>query len=145
MENDENPSVQREDGEAVQRRRHQDDVLVEALAEGMSYAPAAELAGHLSARSVRRRMSDPQFAALVYQRRGQRAAEITGVLVGLARRAVDTLADCLDAQRPADRIRAAQVVLGELHRFRDQLDLEERIRSLEEATFEAAGRCRDDE
>jgi len=118
--------------EAVERRHHQDEVLVEALAEGLNYAAAGELA-HVSARTVRRRMADCGFATAVSQRRSQRAGEVTGVLVGLARHAVATLEDCLDAERPADRIRAAQVVLSELHRFRDQFDLEERLRQVEEA------------
>jgi hypothetical protein len=76
-------------------------------------------------------MAEDRFATLVAQRRSQRVGEVTGVLAGLARRAVATLEDCLDAERPADRIRAAQVVLSELHRFRDQIDLEDRISRLE--------------
>lgn len=130
--------------EAAQRRRHQDEVLVEALAEGISYSLAGELA-QVSARTVRRRMSDLVFAAGVHQRRAQRVGEVTGVLVGLARRAVATLEECMDAERPSDRIRAAQAVLGELHRFRDQLDLEERLRLLEQAAFQPAGTEWDDE
>jgi hypothetical protein len=100
---------------------------------------------HVSARTVRRRMSDPEFAARVHQRRGQRVGEVTGVLVGLARRAVATLEACMDAERPSDRIRAAQAVLGELHRFRDQHDLEDRLLLLEQAAFQPAGTDRDDE
>ena len=122
------------EGESVRRRADQDDVLVEALAQGLDYAAAGELA-HLSARTVRRRMARPSFAALVQQRRGQRVGELTGVLVGLAERAVATLRECMDADRPGDRIRAAQVVLGELHRFRDQCDVEDRLRQLEQAAF----------
>jgi hypothetical protein len=76
-------------------------------------------------------MAEGRFATLVAQRRSERVAEVTSLLTGLARRAVGTLEDCLDAERPADRIRAAQVVLAELHRFRDQVDLEDRISRLE--------------
>jgi hypothetical protein len=130
--------------EAAHRRRHHDEVLVEALADGMSYPAAGELA-NVSARTVRRRVSDPVFAARVQQRRGQRVGEVTGLLAGLARRAVATLAGCMDAERPSDRIRAAQAVLGELHRFRDQHDLEERLRLLEQQAFQPAGTDWDDE
>lgn len=118
--------------ESGRRRQHQDEVLVEALAEGLSYVAAGQLA-RVSARTVRRRMSDGGLGALVAERRSQRAGQVTGVLVGLAGRAVATLGDCLAAERPADRIRAAQVVLSELHRFRDQVDLEERLCQLEAA------------
>ena len=119
--------------EVAGRRGLGDEVLVEALAEGLSYSAAAELA-NVSPRTVRRRMAEAGFAMLVAQRRSQRVAEVTGVLTGLARRAVATLEDCLDAERPADRIRSAQVVLSELHRFRDQVDLEDRISRLENPT-----------
>jgi hypothetical protein len=120
------------EGEAVERRHRQDEVLVEGLAGGLDYAAAGELA-HVSARTVRWRMADGGFAAAVSQRREQRVGEVTGVLGGLAGRAVATLEACLDVDRPADRIRAAQVVLSELRRFRDQVDLEQRLRQVEEA------------
>jgi transposase len=129
---------ERDEERAAGRRSHADEIVLEALAEGMNYTAAAELA-NVSARTVRRRMTDPAFAALVSMRRGQRVAEVTGVLVGLAGRAVATLQDCLDAERPADRIKAAQVVLWELHRFRDQIDFEERLRQLEDAAAESDG------
>jgi hypothetical protein len=119
-----------EEREVAGRRGLGDEVLIGALAEGLSYSAAAQLA-NVSPRTVRRRMAEDRFATLVAQRRSQRVGEVTGVLAGLARRAVATLEDCLDAERPADRIRAAQVVLSELHRFRDQVDLEDRISRLE--------------
>lgn len=76
----------------------------------------------------------------------QRMGEVTGVLVRLAQRAVAALEQCLEADRPSDQIRAAQVVLGQLHRFRDQVDLEERLRELEQATFNQPSESRwDDE
>lgn len=129
-------SVERDVGEAVRRRALQDEVLLEALADGLSYSAAAALSpAPLSARTVRRRMGDPRFAAAVQQRRAQRMGEITGSLARLASRAVAALEECLEADRPSDQIRAAQVVLGQLHRFRDQVDLEERLRQLEQATF----------
>ena len=135
---------ERDEGEADRRRQHQDEVLVEALAEGLGYAAAGDLA-RVSARTVRRRMADGGFAALVSARRGQRVGEVTGVLVGLARRVVATLDACMDSERPVDRIRAAQGVLVELHRFRDQHDLEERLRLLEQAASQPARTEWDDE
>jgi len=123
------------------RRGAADEVILQALAEGLTYGAAAQLA-QVSARTVRRRMADPGFAVLVSQLRGQRVTEVTGVLVGVARRAVETLQDCLVSGRPSDRIRAAQVLLGELHRFRDQVDLEDRIRQLEEAADRDGGEPR---
>lgn len=134
MKSPDGASVEGDDGEAVRRRAHQDEILIEALADGLSYSAAGALAP-VSARTVRRRMQSPEFAAAVHQRRAQRMGEVTGVLVRLAHRAVAALEECLDADRPSDQIRAAQVVLGQLHRFRDQVDLDERLRELEQATF----------
>jgi hypothetical protein len=134
MKSPDGATVEGDDGETVRRRAHQDEILIEALADGASYSAAAALAP-VSTRTVRRRMASPEFAAAVQQRRAQRMGEVTGLLGRLAHRAVATLEECLEADRPSDQIRAAQVVLGQLHRFRDQVDLEERLRELEQATF----------
>lgn len=123
----------------VTRRQAEDEMLIEALAEGRTYTAAAALTAG-SARTVRRRMTDPDFAAQVSRRRAERVNEITGALVSLSTRALQTLEECLDAERPADRIRAAQVVLGSVHRYRETTEFEARLTELEAATTGASGR-----
>ncbi len=125
-------------GEGAHRRDQADEVLVEALARGLTYAAAGELA-RVSARTVRRRVSDATFATRVAQRRGERLGEVTGALAGLAERAVAALGDCLDAARPADRIRAANSVLSQLHHFSDAVDLEHRLREVEQTPGDTSG------
>ncbi len=122
------------------RRRADDEILIEALAEGRTYAAAAALTRG-SARTVRRRMTDPDFAAAVSRRRAERVSEITGALVSLSARALRTLEECLDAERPGDRIRAAQVVLASVHRYREATEFEARLTELEGASTSSAGKA----
>jgi hypothetical protein len=120
------------------RRQAEDEILIEALAEGRTYAAAAALTAG-SARTVRRRMTDPDFAAQVSRRRAERVSELTGALVSLSARALQTLEECLDAERPGDRIRAAQVVLGAVHRYREATEFEARLTELETAATGTTG------
>ncbi len=120
------------------RRRADDEILIEALAEGRTYAAASALSGG-SARTVRRRMTDPEFAAAVSVRRAERVSEVTGALVSLSARAIQTLEECLNAERPSDRIRAAQVVLASVHRYREATEFEARLNELEVPSARSAG------
>ena len=117
--------------EDQQRRAAQDDILVEALASGHSYREAGELAG-VNARTVARRMTDQEFVRRVSDRRGERVAEVTGKLVSASSDAVRVIHEqCLEAERPADRLRAAQLLLSLSVRFRHEHELEERLRAVE--------------
>ncbi len=120
------------------RRQTDDEILIEALAEGRTYAEAAALV-RASARTVRRRMANSDFAAAVSRRRAERVSEITGALVSLSARALRTLEECLDAERPGDRIRAAQVVLASVHRYREVTEFEARLSELETSSDSSTG------
>jgi len=122
------------------RGRANDEILIEALAEGRTYAAAAALTGG-SARTVRRRMTDPDFATAVSVRRAERVSEVTGALVSLSARAIRALEECLDAERPSDRIRAAQVVLASVHRYREAAEFEARLNELEASSVSSAGQA----
>lgn len=119
-------------GDDQQRRAAQDDILVEALASGLPYREAGELAG-VTSRTVARRMTDPGFVRRVSERRGERVAEVTGQLVSASVDAVRVIREqCLDAERPADRLRAASLLLTLGLKFRHEHELEERLRNVEE-------------
>lgn len=76
--------------EAQGRRVHQDELVVAALAGGRCYEEAGAAAG-VSARTVRRRMAEPAFAAAVSARRGERVAAVTGQLVAAGSDAITVI------------------------------------------------------
>lgn len=83
--------------EQQRRRAAQDEVIVDALASGLPYAKAGELAG-VTSRTVARRMQDPVFTALVSQRRAEHVSQVTGQLVAASADAVTTIHElCLIA------------------------------------------------
>lgn len=117
--------------EADDRRTAQDELIIECLAAGMSYPQTGEIAG-CTARTVSRRMADRDFARLVSLRRGERVRAIAGQLTALADDAVRTIRELLaGAERDADRLRAAHMVLTFVGRFRADTDLEDRLHDLE--------------
>jgi hypothetical protein len=124
--------------EAERRRRDQDELIVESLAAGMSYAEAGDVANG-SARTVARRMADPQFARRVSERRGERVNAITGQLTDVAVEAVGVIQSCFFAESDADRLRAANMALTLLMRFRHETELEGRVAELERQVDPADG------
>lgn len=112
------------------RREAQDEILVESIAAGLSYPDAGAAAG-VTARTVGRRMTDPAFLSRVSQRRGERVSEITGRLSSMSADALGVLRDTMVEGRPADRLRAAQLTLTMLSRFRAESEIEERLAVIE--------------
>lgn len=118
------------DDEAPSAREAQDEILVEALALGMAYPDAGKLGG-VTGRTVSRRMEDPEFRARVSRRRGERVAQVTGALTAMSAEALQVLRDCMAEERPADRLRAAQLVLVMMSRLRHETEIEDRLAAVE--------------
>ena len=76
---DDSDEVRETDTETERRRAAGDDVLLDALAAGLSYVEAGALAG-VSARTARRRLTDPDFASHLARRRAARVSDVTGRL-----------------------------------------------------------------
>ena len=117
-----------------------------ALGAGHSQTSAAELVG-LSAKTVKRRLDDPAFAAAVVSARRSFLDQILGKLSQAGVEATDTLVELLNSGRPADRLRAAEAVLSHAARYSRQLaeqDIATRLDRLEAVLLEkdqpAAGR-----
>jgi hypothetical protein len=107
-----------------------DDVIVAALASGSSYADAANLAG-VSTRTVARRMADPAFAGEVVERRRQHFGVIADSLLAGAPDAVAVIRDVMmNAERPADQLKAAVILLGEARRLHQLMDVDTRLRKI---------------
>ena len=112
----------------------QREVLIAALAAGRTYADAGVLAG-VSERTVRRRVSDPTFAADVAQRRSQYVLAVSGRLLKSADRAVDVILAALeDADGWSQRLKAAELLLTQLRRFTPDPQIEARLAGIEAMT-----------
>jgi hypothetical protein len=117
--------------EAQARRAAQDEILIEALAAGRSYAEAGRLAG-LSGRSVGRRMqAGGEFERQVTQRREETVGRVIGGLSTLAVNALEVIAAHLADPTSPEQMRAATLTLSQLVRFRQVAEFEQRLRDLE--------------
>jgi hypothetical protein len=116
--------------EASDRRDAQDELIIAALASGRDYEAAATVAS-TSSRTVRRRMSDPEFAAEVSRRRGERVGEVSGLLLDASVLAVGVLLDCLNSESDVVRSRAARTLIDLGQRVRVTSDHEDRLARLE--------------
>jgi hypothetical protein len=94
------------------RSRDRDEIVVAALAAGMTYREAGGEAG-LSERTVRRRMGDSAFRARVAEQRQEHAERVRGLLLNAAPAAAATLAKlAAEAESESVRLGAARATLG---------------------------------
>jgi hypothetical protein len=127
------------EGSVLDARQAKDEILIEALASGMTYAEAGKTAG-LTSRTVSRRLEDPEFSVRVSRRRGDRVAQVTGALTAMSTEALQVLRECMADGRPADRLRAAQLTLVLMSRFRHDTEIEDRLAALEQQLQEGGDR-----
>lgn len=123
-------------GEFFSQAEAQDELLLAALVSGQTYAEAADVAG-VGERTVGRRAADPAFAAELGRRRAAHVSQIAGTLLTAAPRAVAVILECLDAERPADRLRAADLLLAQTRRFLTDSDVLARLAALENPALPA--------
>ena len=114
----------------VSRQEAVDDTIIIGLAAGRTHGEAAALAG-VSAKSVQRRLRDPDFVRRLGEGRAARQAEIGGALLTSAQQAVNTLVALLSDGDSKVRLAAARELLSSTQRFVDQADVLQRLGALE--------------
>ena len=112
-------------------RAHADAALVAALAAGRTAQDAAREAG-VSERTVYRRLDDPAFKRQVDEARAEMLARAVAMLTSASVEAVETLRGLLGSPMDFARLAAARAILEVGHKYREQLDLAERVAALEE-------------
>lgn len=112
-------------------RTDADDALAVALAAGKTAQEAAAAAG-LSERTASRRQADPAFRQKVTDLRAQMVGRALGTLADGMAAAARTLRDLLEWESGAVRLGAARSLLELGAKLRDSVELEERVRQLEE-------------
>lgn len=124
---------------ARDRREATDAALVAALAGGATQDAAAATAG-VSARTVRRRLEDPDFVDRLTDERSALVTRTCSRLLGLTGQAVMTLSDLLTGDvAESVRLRAAMGVLDSARTWRDVGEVEERLMVLEAAAAMRGG------
>jgi hypothetical protein len=108
--------------ERQSRREAQDELLIDALAAGRTYAAAAEEVG-CGQRTVARRMADPLFARRVAERRAEHLIVLAGRFSALTVRAVETIEELMDAGLERTRLAAARLVVEWTAKLRHSEDL----------------------
>jgi hypothetical protein len=112
-------------------RRNADQVLINALACGVTVEVAAHKAG-VSAATVYRRLKDPKFQRQLQQTLSDMVKRTAGGLTALGLEALRTLAELLKPPTPAAvRLGAARVALESGIKIREVADLEQRLAVLE--------------
>jgi hypothetical protein len=114
-------------------RKAMNDTLRTALAYGATVANAARKAG-LSERTVYRRLANPAFRQQLDQLRAEMVQRTASMLTGAGMGSVKTLVDLQHdvAVSAAVRRRAARDVLEISLRFRQAIEVEQRLAALEE-------------
>lgn len=102
------------------------------LARGTTTDKTGEAVG-VSGRTIRRWREEPGFEQDVLTARRELLAEARAALAGAARDAIVTLHEALQDENPANRIRAASILVNTLPAISEQLELEDRLAQLEAA------------
>ena len=108
------------------------NLAIAALLAGLSHAEAAA-ASRVSVKTLRRWLSDPAFKAALTGARNRLLDESLDRLQALTCEAVETLRASLQAEKAADRIRAAVALLDHAMRARELRDLGQEIEELKQA------------
>jgi hypothetical protein len=111
--------------------QEKDVLLATAIASGATASAAAKQL-ELSRSTVERRLAEPQFRRLVADLRGEMVASALGRMADNLTRAAESVAALLDAPEPHLRLRAARALFTFSLRLRDAVDLDQRLRDLED-------------
>ena len=119
-------------------RSGKDVLLALALASGATAVDAAKQCA-ITDRTVRRKLADPAFRQLVAEMRADFIAQAVGRLTQNMTRAADGLVAMLDSVDEGVRLRVIRALLTLGHRMHDAVDLELRIRNLENDACKQGG------
>lgn len=107
----------------------EDIVVARALTMGSSYEAAGVLIGR-SAKTIQRKMQDPEFRALVQRARSEYSEEVGALLVPLVPEAVGALRQLLESEDESVRLRAVSLALSWPLAYRRHGDLERDMREV---------------
>jgi hypothetical protein len=122
-------------------RRQADEALVEHLAAGHTVESAAQLSS-ISRATAFRRLKDETFRRRVAEAHAEMHARAMGVLSSGAVEAATRLRVLLQSGDEKVQLAAARAILENATRYRDSVELEERLAALEEVAAKQKERRR---
>ena len=108
-----------------------DSLLAAAIAAGSTVSDAARQID-VSLSTAQRRMAEPAFRRQVADLRAEMVSDALGYMSDNLTRAARSVAGLLEAPEPHIRLRAARILLSLTLKVRDAVDVDTRIRDLEE-------------
>lgn len=122
-----------EDEPSLSQRETENEILIRTLGRGQRQEAAAELAG-ISARTLRRRVTDDDLGPRIREERAQWIREIAGQLTADLPDAIQIIRDLArdDATPASVRLRAAEFLARFPRLYRDE-EVEERLARMENA------------
>jgi hypothetical protein len=105
--------------------------LIFALANGKSVRGAATQTG-LSARTVARRLNEPEFQKAVTKARNDMMAQAAGVLAATAAAAAIRAGQLLQSENEMVAISAARLILSEMTKLSEYLNIDAQVEAIEE-------------
>jgi hypothetical protein len=109
-----------------------DASLIAALVSAPTIEQAAEIAS-VSTRTAHRRLNSPEFKKALNEANKLVVWHAASRMSGASLKAVDTLEELLQANSESVRLQAARTILELGARLREGIDLELRIKALEES------------
>ncbi len=110
----------------------EDELLVQARASGLTHAEVGRLINR-SERTARRRATQPEVAEAIRRRRAETAERAVGLLSALLEDAINAMGSSLGEAKPADRLRAANLIVSSFLRLRDQVEMDVELRDMRDA------------
>lgn len=113
--------------------------LIDALLSGQSVTAACQQIG-VSRNTAYRWMRQPHFKQALQASEAELTEQAMRRLLSMQAEAVDALQAILSSQSvpPGQKLRAVEVALGQVLRYRNQVDLEARLAELEEVVHQVA-------
>ena len=108
-----------------------------SLAAGHSVAESARIAG-VASRTIRRRLAQPDYRAVVSDLRTRILDQAVGMLVHASTQAVVTLIDLLTARSEHVRLGASRSILEYSQSMSENLETRERLANLERVVYQTA-------
>lgn len=111
---------------------------IKLLASGMTREDVSKRLG-ISSRSLRRWAKDPAFQAALNESRSSVLSRVVEEVQAASLAAVAVLSEALQDESPAIRVRAADRLLSHTTRLTELVELEQRVKLLEEGDLAREG------
>jgi hypothetical protein len=117
--------------------------LLGSLARGHTVADSAKLTG-ISERTIYRRLGQMDFRRRLAAKRGEILASALGALTDAAREATGTLRLLMQSQNQFVALSASRTIVELILKLRSEVDMDERLRALEDDAAKERGEVDDE-